>query len=479
MAKPVSREAVSSPYKCTESWTADVVVVGAGLAGYCAALEAASCGTDVIMLEKQPEVGGSTVVSTGMMAFAGTSLQKGVGIEDSVELLHRDLMEVGGYVNDERLVKHYVERQLDTFDWLVRLGVQFRRVEIGAGQSLPRSHVVNPAEMIQVLEMQRRLSKRVRLVTEARVFKLLHDPKDDCVVGVLAEREGKVLEVRSRGGVVLACGGFTRNDDLIRLFAPSQVAALRFGGAGNTGDGLRMAWALGADLRDLGYIRGTFGFHPMAPPERHVMLLAIYKGAILVNQDGRRFVNESLNYKVLGDACLTQPFGMAYQIFDQRVFDRSVPGDELYDFPRRLSQGFLIKAETIEELAHRIEVPRNILLQTVAEYNQCVQMGYDRYFGREHLVHNFGTLVKIERPPFYAFPSTSGLVATYGGVRVDEEMGVINVYGERIEGLFAAGEICGGFHGAGYMTGTALGKAAIFGRTAGRSAAMRAIEAGS
>ena len=112
-------------------------------------------------------------------------------------------------------------------------------------------------------------------------------------------------------------------------------------------------------------------------------------------------------------------------------------------------------------------------MRTVTQYNQFVDAGCDEAFGRQHLVHNFGNPRRIERAPFYAYPSTAVVLATYCGLCVDSAMRVLDVFGERIEGLFAAGEVVGGLHGAAYMTGTSLGKAAIFGRIAARTALAR------
>jgi fumarate reductase flavoprotein subunit len=202
----------------------------------------------------------------------------------------------------------------------------------------------------------------------------------------------------------------------------------------------------------------------------HHSCLAVYKGAIAVNQDGRLYVDESLSYKLLGDACMRQAYGATYQILDQDIMASGDDRVRILDFTRRLEEGLFVRADTVEALARQLEIDPPTLARTVADYNRAVDGGHDPEFGRRHLVHTHGALRRIERAPFYAYPSTAAVYGTYCGVRVDAAMRVIDVFGEAIAGLFAAGEIVGGLHGAAYMTGSALGKAAIFGRLAARTA---------
>jgi fumarate reductase flavoprotein subunit len=269
--------------------------------------------------------------------------------------------------------------------------------------------------------------------------------------------------------VLLASGGFCRNAELVHQWAPLYDNAVFVGGDGNVGDGLLMAWKLGADVRDMGYIKGTFGKHPVDTLNHH-SCQAVYKGAIAVNQAGQRFVDESISYKLLGDACMKEAYHTCYQIFDQPIFESGDDRVRIMDFNRRLEDGLLIQSGSLQELAGLIEIPGEQLQATVERYNQAVDAGKDEDFGREHLVHNHGRLRRIEQGPFYAYPSTAAVFGTYCGLRIDAQMHVLDVFGARIDGLYAAGEVVGGFHGRAYMTGSALGKATIFGRLAARTA---------
>lgn len=447
-----------------------LLVVGGGAAGFAAALEAAEKGVQVLLLEKTAEIGGSSAMSGGCIAFAGTDLQQAEGVEDSDELLRKDLLEVGKHDNDPAVVDAYVRHQLDTYQWLRRHGVEFSpSLDTSSGQSVPRVHTVDPADMVRVLAAKCRETGRVSVRMSTRALRLVRKDEASPVTGVIAEGPDGRIAIESAHGVVLASGGFNQDGEMVHRFAPQYAEAFFIGGAGNTGDGLKMAWKLGADLRDMAHIKGTFGKHPTDTHNNHSCLF-VYKGAIAVNQEGRRFVDESLSYKLLGDAVMAQPYHTGYQIADQAIFDSGDDRVRILDFHRRMEEGLVIQAESLEALARQIEVPYETLRQTVDDYNRYVDQGEDPEFGRKALVHHHGELRRIETAPFYAYPSTAAVFGTYCGLRIDEAMRVIDVFGEQIAGLYAAGEVVGGFHGGAYMTGSALGKALVFGRIAARTA---------
>lgn len=453
----------------SEVITTELLVIGGGLAGFSAALTAAEAGIKVLLLEKTPATGGSSAMSGGCLAFAGTDLQRTQGIEDSSALLFEDLVAVGKGESDEALVQVYADNQLQTYEWLKQHGVAFLPiVEAASGQSVPRVHNVDPADMVRQLERSALDTGLVEVRKNARATRLLRDDKGR-VVGATCRHQDEVFEVHSTLGVILACGGFVHDREMIHRFAPLYDNAVFIGGEGNQGDGLRMAWALGADLRDMVHIKGTFGKHPMDEHNHHACL-AVYKGAIAVNQEGRRYVDESLSYKLLGDACMQQSFGVTYQILDRDIMASGDNRVRILDFQRRLEEGLFVEADSLEELAQLLELPVADFLAEVEAYNQAVVAGETPDFDRKHLVHMHGELRPISQPPFYAYPSTAAVFGTYCGVRVDAMMRVQDVFGDTIEGLLAAGEMVGGLHGAAYMTGSALGKATIFGRTAARTA---------
>lgn len=446
----------------------DVIIVGAGMAGLCAAVEAANIGAKVLVLEKEKEIGGSSLLSGRFMAFAETDLQKKEGIEDSTELLVQDMLSVGQGKNEKTLVEAYGSHQLQTYHWLVEKGVQFHTVQAASGHSVPRGHTITPSQAITTLYNAAINSGNVTFELEAAVRRLKKNTEGK-ISTVLYEKNGLEYFVRSNQGVILTSGGFSRSEEMLDTFAPQLKQALRIGGNGNVGDGIKIAWEHGAWVRDFPYLQGTFGFHPSASGVRKWQAHAFYKGAIIVNKEGKRFVNESISYKLIGTEALKQPDGITYQIWDRSVMDKSVPGDALYDFENLLDIGLIEKANTLEELATLINIPKDQLLETVNQYNRDVSKNIDSQFNRTTLTHLYGKPFPLKTAPFYAMRTTVAMLATYAGVSVNEYAQVLNPFNEPIKGLYAAGEIAGGFHGAGYMTGSSLGKAAIFGRIAAQT----------
>ena len=453
--------------------TADLLIVGAGLAGCVAALTAAQAGVDVILVEKLDQPGGSSAMSAGCLAFAGTDLQHASSIEDSPELLYRDLRKVGKEDNVAEVVRAYADEQLATYGWLRECGIEFSPViEASSGQSVPRVHSTDPVALVNLLAERCRASGRVDFKFSSAARRLLRRDEDSAVNAALVDGRDGRYQIVTHYGVVLAAGGFCQDRELVHRYAPQYDEAVFMSGAGATGDGLRMACALGADLRDMAHIKGTFGKHP-DDANNSLNCMAVYKGAIAVNKAGRRFVDESQSYKLLGDACMAQPGHIAYQILDQDILESGENSVRILDLMRRHEAGQFITADSLDKLAARIEVPAQRLRLTVENYNRTIGSGAEPEFGRRHLVHEYGALRRIERAPFHAYLSTAAVFGTYCGIAVDGQMRVRNVFGELIPGLYAAGEVVGGLHGAAYMTGSALGKAAIFGRIAARSALSR------
>jgi fumarate reductase flavoprotein subunit len=462
---------------------ADVIVVGAGLAGIAAALAAAERGATVCLLEKEHAVGGSSVMAGGGLAFAGTPLQGASGVVDTPEQLRQAILEAGQYRNDPVAVDVYIRNQLATYEWLSGHGLNFTLGPANTDVPMPRIHAGPPGSLTRLLLERFVASGRGLVCIGTPALKLLTGSGK--VIGVQVSHEGRQREISARHGVVLATGGFARSPELIATFAPRWLGAVVMSGAGTTGDGLRMAIAHRAKLVDMDCIEATFGASDSSFPglaDGHGkktaprLLFPNAAGAIVVNSTGRRFVNESLNYKIIGAACARQPGGAAFQVFDQTVMRRSQPVPSPRDFARALADGLLVTAPTPGALASLLGMDPAVLQATVAEYNSFARAGTDPAWGRP--VGGSDIVAgPIESPPFYGYPCRPGLTATYCGVRIDSQLRIIDIFGQPIHGLFAAGEVVGGFHGAGYLTGTALGKAAVFGRQAGIEALVGSSQA--
>jgi fumarate reductase flavoprotein subunit len=326
--------------------------------------------------------------------------------------------------------------------------------------------------------LHKHLSERnnVMYVENAAGGHLLLDSRGR-VDGIAIQLGEEVIDVRSAGGVILATGGFSRNADIIGKFAPRMTRALRLGGEGNTGDGFLMAWKLGADVVDVAHVNGTFGVSLNDYPKDDVpdaaaalLRLAIYRGAIAVNLESERFADESISYKKLGEICLDQPRGVGFQIWDQKIMAQSVKAPNATDFEGAYEKGLVRRADSIAELANTVGLDPTKLSATVEQYNRDVDAGKDTVFGRNSLGRGWGQLVRIDTSPYFIYPCATAILSTYCGVRVTRNMEVVDVFGQILPGLYAAGEIVGGFHGSGYMSGSSLAKSVIFGRVAADAA---------
>jgi fumarate reductase flavoprotein subunit len=432
----------------------------------------------VILLEKMPDYGGSTAMSGGAFCFTGTDVQKANGIEDSLELLEKDLLDSGHHLNDPRVVRAYVEHQYDSYRWLEKLGLVFDNVTLNGGQSAPRLHSLDPRQMLERLH-DALASRGGQYRANAGVARLLTEETNKVrhVVGVELSAGG---HIGAKRGVVLATGGFARSSEMIARFVPHLLNARRMGGAGSTGDGLRMAWALGADLVDMGFTKATYGTpatqpHPGKEHLAPLLVHTMYKGGIIVNRKGERFTDESTSYKMISEECLRQPDGIGIQVFGQEVMDQSAPFPIVDNYRDALEAGLIVQADSIAELADKVGVPPPALEHTVQQFNAfCDGKEPDR-FGRTSLTGGYGKPPAIRGTKFYAIACANGLNSTFAGLHTDADARVLDVFGQVIPGLYAAGEVMGGFHGASYLSGSSLPKGCIFGRLAARHAATRVL----
>ena len=447
---------------------ADLVVVGAGDAGLAAAIEARAAGKSAIVFEKLGSVKStSSAMAGGAFAFAGTDYQRQHGVEDSNEQFFEDLIKVGKGKNFEPLVKVFLDEQLDTYNWLTALGVKWDRLSRAAGGSVPRGHHTDPLQHVQLLQ-QAAEKRGAKVIFKTKVTELVTD-ESKRVIGACVQGEERAWRVKAKKGVVLATGGFGYDKERMAAIGPGFDKVKVIVSPGHTGDGHKMAETLGGWFRHMepDYLKPTVGVH-VASRSHTTNLLAFWDGAIIVNKRGERFVNESLENRSLGSATLGQPDQTVFEIFDRQVYDRMQTGEG-----RRAGKPIverMIEAETIAELASKLGLPLEALKQTIARYNDGVAKGRDPDFGRTSLTQSGGAMTAVDTPPFYAFETSPWMPGTYGGIAVDVDMHVLD-NASIIPGLYAAGEIVGGFHGAGYHIGSALAKALVFGRIAGRNCA--------
>lgn len=450
----------------------DVLVLGAGLAGHCAALAAADAGARVLLLEKSSQPGGSSAIAGGGFAFCGTDEQKAANVSDSLDAFRDALLNSGKARNNRDLVELFLAKQLDAYRFLRSQGIRFE-LFMSPPPDTPRAHMTGTGRAVTQLHMKVLSHPGIRFFSKSAGVRLVRNPDTERVEACHVMFGDRAVEISARKGVVLATGGFSRNAELLSIYAPELAAGVKHGGVANTGDGLIMASDLGAGHADLGYVAGSFGGAIRNYPDTAAkadeippLIFAFQDAAIMVNKHGRRFVNEAQSYKALGSIGMAQPDGIAFQVFDEVMMSASLGDTSVNNYQEALIGGYVKRAETIRGLAEAVGIDPDMLEATVSTYNAGAAAGKDEAFGRTR------GLRPIDKPPFYIAATANAITSTYGGVAVDGRLAVVDWFGMPIEGLYAAGEVAGGFHGAGYYSASSLSSSATFGLEAGRNAAQ-------
>lgn len=441
----------------------DVIIVGAGGAGLSAAVMAAREGASVAVLEKMSEPGGNTVRATAMYNCVDDKLQHPLGIYDSEEDFYNETYN-GGYQKAKPELVRILTSQADEGKlFLEELGLQFDSViDNCLGGKIARGHYSlahNGTDYVQVLwQACNDLGVDFYLNTKANELIMAQDS----VIGVEAYRKGETIEFYANNGVVLASGGFGQNVEMRMYYNRNLTGELLCSNApGATGDGIIMASKIGASLINMEYIE----LYPMGDSYdgglRNSIPNVINKG-ILVNQQGQRFVREDGARDVLSQAILDQKGSYAYSIVDD---DFEIFADDRSYLEGLVLMGYVEKANSIDELAQLIDVDADILINTIDQYNQSVALQSD-CLGRETLIN------AIDKPPFYANMKKPTIHHTLGGIEINEMAQVLNQDKQPINGLFVAGEVTGGIHGANRLGGNSFPDMIVFGRIAGKNAAL-------
>jgi flavocytochrome c len=461
----------------------DVIVVGFGAAGGAAAIEAHDAGAKVLILDKMPASGGNTAISGGIVYGADTSVQKALGISDSAEEMYKYYMAVGENMLEPARVKFASENYGKTIEWLIGLGVEIPHklgrpglYISGAEQKFasitppkPRGHETagEGGALFGVLRKAVNTRKIETLLrTEAKELVIANEKE---VVGLIAQSRGKTMYIKANKGIILTTGGFSYSKEMRRTYRPDLMEAVSYCAPGLTGDGVRMAQALGADLENMG---NAYRVNVVAKinPERGALVLPLLEHpCIMVNKKGKRFVSEGEFYEYVVSELLKQEGRLAYIIFDEKVKTKSGKG-LAYGFSKDLAPemeaGVVKKAGTIAELARVMGVDPAVLEQTVTKLNEDAKAGKDSEFGRKK------GLGPVDTPPFYFLEARVGLSDTVGGLRTNLDARVIDVFGRVIPRLYAAGTVADGWMFKMYPgSGTYLGNAFCFGRIAGKKAA--------
>ncbi|MCP3987257.1 MAG: FAD-dependent oxidoreductase [bacterium] len=477
----MGRAAAIRPLREVPGWDdeADVIVVGLGAAGACAALEARSAGADTLALERASGGGGTSALSTGQIYLGGgTPIQQKCGFEDSPDEMYRYLMASCGPGVDEPKIRLFCDHSVEHFSWLVAQGIPFKESYYGDGsytptddclsysgselahpyldiaRPAPRGHTVQQESIESGGMLMRRLLQKVensgtRILLDTLCETLVLD-EDRRVVGVVARIAGSPRYYRARRGVILAAGGFINNREMVERYAPLLLkCTLRLASDGDDGRGIRMGMGAGADTIRMETASIVL---PFTVPK------ALIQG-VMVNRQGQRFINEDAYQTVVGEAALRGQDGQVYLIVDDAIYEPPFPPTEV-----------AAVGDTFEELERELGFAQGSLQSTLELYNRGAQRGEDPIFHKAS-----SHLAPLIHPPFAALDYTTETaiwaVFTLGGLRTSPDGAVLTPDGELVEGLFAAGRTTSGLAAQGYSSGLSLADGTFFGRRAGRKAA--------
>lgn len=473
-------EMFSNEYKVETDYEkeleADVIVIGGGGAGLAAAVVASDNDSSVIVIEKNGFLGGNTVLCGGIYNAPDPEFQEPQGIEDSPELFYTQTLEGGDNVGNPELVKVLTENAYDGLQWLKSLGMVFEETIIqGAGSLHPRTHQsVDPlgTGFINAYENNLKNKDSVQILLETTAEELIEE--DGKIVGVKGKyKDGSDVVFKANKGVIIATGGFAKNTEMVLEYNTSgkwpnldentvstNIDSIR-------GDGIRMAKEIGADLVDMEQMQFLYlGIPKLGHISGLVDLGA--ENTIFINSQGNRFVREDGRRDLISSAIFEQENGQMYLMHSNNNVDMatetSLEGVPLTELIESHKYGWQ-SGETIEEFAENIGVPAENLEKTIEEYNNSIDSQEDQ-FGRELLTK------KMLEGPYFAVPRVPSLHHTMGGIRIDTETRVLDMDGNPIKGLYAAGEVTGGIHGANRLGGNAVVDTVVFGRIAGESASL-------
>lgn len=443
----------------------DVVIIGSGGTGLSAAIQANELGMKVAVLEKEEELGGNTNRASSGMNAAETNVQLHHGVIDNVADFYHETYKDGGRLNDKDMLGYFVYHTAPAIDWLADHDIKLDDITITGGMSKKRTH--RPASMAPIGGFLVKSLLKVVAQEDIPVFNKtkvteLRRADDGRVNGVKVDADG-ITKIINAKAVILATGGFGASKEYIKRFRPDLESYKTTNQPGATGDGLKLAENVGAELMQMNLVQ----VHPTVQQDNpHVYLIGEAvrgEGAILVNAEGKRFVNELNTRKIVSNAITALPEHSAYLILDQGIRDH-VKAIEFYD-----KVGLVVHGETIEDLAKKINVDPSNLKQTVATWNQAVENHDDAEFGR-----TTGMDRGITNPGFFAIHIAPAIHYTMGGIHITPKTQVLDGNGDIIKGLFAAGEVAGGLHGNNRVGGNSIAETIVFGRQAGQQVALYA-----
>lgn len=452
----------------------DVVVIGAGGAGFSAAITARNAGANVVLLEKMPAVGGNSLISGAEMNVAKNWVQPKLGInDDSPELHAQDTFKGGDGKGDMKVINVMTHQALDAAKWCRDyLGVRFEddNLFFFGGHSRKRALIpVGHTGTEFIAKFQAKADELgIPVITNMKAEELIKD-KDGRVVGVKATMDGSEYTFNAKGGVVLATGGFGANPEMVKKYNPKIDERFKTTDApGSTGEALYMAERAGAELVNMGYIQT----YPICDPLSGAIELiadARFDGAIMLNQEGKRFVEELQRRDVLSEAILNQTGQYCWVLWNDNIgkISNTVKA-HANEYEAFTKQGIMTTCDDLKCIADFTKIPFDQLQKTVKRVSDMAGKGNDKDFN-----HRAG-LMDMQQGKYYVIKAVPSTHHTMGGVRINEKAEALTAEGKVIPGLWAAGEVTGVTHGTNRLGGNAYTDIIVFGRIAGEAAAKAA-----
>ena len=452
----------------------DVVVIGAGGAGFSAAITARNAGANVVLLEKMPAVGGNSLISGAEMNVAKNWVQPKLGInDDSPELHAQDTFKGGDGKGDMKVINVMTHQALDAAKWCRDyLGVRFEddNLFFFGGHSRKRALIpVGHTGTEFIAKFQAKADELgIPVITNMKAEELIKD-KDGRVVGVKATMDGSEYTFNAKGGVVLATGGFGANPEMVKKYNPKIDERFKTTDApGSTGEALYMAERAGAELVNMGYIQT----YPICDPISGAIELiadARFDGAIMLNQEGKRFVEELQRRDVLSEAILNQTGQYCWVLWNDNIgkISNTVKA-HANEYEAFTKQGIMTTCDDLKCIADFTKIPFDQLRKTVKRVSDMAGKGNDKDFN-----HRAG-LMDMQQGKYYVIKAVPSTHHTMGGVRINEKAEALTAEGKVIPGLWAAGEVTGVTHGTNRLGGNAYTDIIVFGRIAGEAAAKAA-----
>lgn len=452
----------------------DVVVVGAGGAGFSAAIEAKNAGANVVLLEKMPAVGGNSLISGAEMNAAKNWVQPKLGInDDSPELHAEDTYKGGDMKGDMKVINVMTHNALDAALWCRDyLGVRFEddNLFFFGGHSRKRALIpVGHTGTEFITKFQAKADELgIPVITNMKMTDLILD-KDGRVSGVKATMNGAEYTFNAKGGVVLATGGFGANKEMVKKYNPKiDERFMTTDAPGTTGEALYIAEKAGAELVNMGYIQT----YPICDPISGVIELIAdsrFDGAIMLNQEGKRFVEELDRRDVLSEAILKQTGGYCWVLWNDNIGKISnTVGTHTTEYDAFTKQGIMATCDDLKCIADFTKIPFDQLKKTVDRVTSMAGKGNDKDF------HHRGGLMDMSQGKYYVIKAVPSTHHTMGGIRINEKAQALTKEGKVIPGLWAAGEVTGVTHGTNRLGGNAYTDIIVFGRIAGKAAAEAA-----